>query len=465
MKTITISLCYFLFLNKVFCQHTIALDFNCANLSSAQEIKMDDINEGDFFIIRITNINLNLYKVSITTKDTVLSKPQVLPTFGNIDLDALSKAFAGLSPINTSVSQISQPVQTLDGKGLAQRIEFAPSNDNEKLILDSMDKNLAYLKTANQNLNDIVLTIDELKLRVYKLRLNSLMLNNPTTEFDFTTALNDVERIRTNILTLKSSIEDNKLKYEKISKEHQPIILSKPVLVTNDKKIKDLYSQIIAANSELFSSISADKTLELLLSIVLIQNNSSNIYTSLPIQFLGEQTKVKITITPREDKFNLQSYSTQITYPDKIQRYSVVGLSFYQSWLRDSTYSVINTLTSDTTSSYSFVAEDGINTEVGIAALLHYGGKFNNSDLGAHFAIGVGVPISNKFKPRLLMGGGLSYGGKHMVTIDGGLIIGYVDRLSSAINLTQSYTEIPENISVSKLAYKNFFSIGYIYQF
>ena len=158
--------------------------------------------------------------------------------------------------------------------------------------------------------------------------------------------------------------------------------------------------------SDAFASISADKTNELLSSIVFIQNNDSKTYTSLPIKFNGEQAKVQIFITPRDEKYNLQSYYSQIIFPQKIKTYTVVGISFYGSSLYDRAYSTIKTKVNNSTYNYSFKEENSSKAELGIAALLRYDKKWNDdNNFGGHFNIGAGVSISNKIKPRVLFGG------------------------------------------------------------
>lgn len=219
--------------------------------------------------------------------------------------------------------------------------------------------------------------------------------------------------------------------------------------------------------ADALSSISADKTNELFSTIVLLENNTNNTYTSLPIQFTGEQAKVKISIIPRDEKYNLQSYYTQIVYPQKIPNYIVVGLSLYGSSLYDKAYSIVETKGTDTI--YNIKKEENTSKgEIGIAALIHYGTILNENDtakLGAHVSLGAGISISDIIKPRFLFGGGLSYGEKHKFTFDCGIIVGYVNELSSNWNLSQPYPIKPEDITVLKIGVGIFWSIGYVYQF
>ena len=101
---------------------------------------------------------------------------------------------------------------------------------------------------------------------------------------------------------------------------------------------------------------------------------------------------------------------------------------------------------------------------MGIAALLRYGKKSESSDWGRHFSVGTGLSIEKSPKPRLLIGGGLSYGKKHNFTFDLGLIAGYTDTKSKVIDLNTVYTEKPSNITVTKLKAGAFVSFGYMFK-
>ena len=72
--------------------------------------------------------------------------------------------------------------------------------------------------------------------------------------------------------------------------------------------------------------------------------------------------------------------------------------------------------------------------------------------------------MTQSIKPRLLFGGGLSFGRDHMFAIDVGGIAGYVDKLSSVIEVGQAYGEKADTVTVSKNV-GIFASIGYLYSF
>jgi hypothetical protein len=273
----------------------------------------------------------------------------------------------------------------------------------------------------------------------------------------------EIEKIRNDIPILIKYITDKKNCYEAFAIANKASIAKQTELAAKDKSIKESYDKLLSTLTDALASISADRTFELLSAIVLIENNANNTYTSLPFQFIGDQAIVKISIVPRDEKYNLQSYYSQIVFPLEIKKYKVVGVSFYCTSLHDRAYSTIKT---DPTSDFSLLEENVSKAELGIAALFRYGEKWNKKNcFGGHFTLGTGISISNKIKPRFLIGGGFSFGKKHMVAIDCGGIVGYVDRLSDAVDLFEPPPEKPENITVSRIGLGIFGSIGYMYQF
>ena len=90
--------------------------------------------------------------------------------------------------------------------------------------------------------------------------------------------------------------------------------------------------------------------------------------------------------------------------------------------------------------------------------------KNHNDDFGYHGSFGVGVNIGENIRPRLLLGIGFSKGKTHSIALDFGLIAGYVDVKSNAVDLNTTYTVKPENLTVIKLKLGGFASIGYIFR-
>lgn len=424
---------------------TIEIDFSAKTIKTPN---IENIKKNGYYQIKIKHINLNLYKVTLAAVDTILSKPQQTPAFGNFNLDAISKVVSGISPISTT--KLRPDVAALSkGEYINNRmLKEIKSNAYNKYLIEKR-----------------AMRIDNLKLEVYKIRLGALKLDyKHITNLDINNELYYVSKLRDSIAMQKDMIIKDRDKYDLFVDSFMNEIALKPGLIENNKFIKESYGNLLITLTDLLSSISADKTNELLSPIVFIENNKNNTYLSLPFQFTGEQAKVKISIIPRDEKYNLQSYHTQILIPQELKYYRVVGLSLYGSSLYDKAYSIIEH-PEDTT--YIIKEADNISKgELGIAALLHYGRKLNETTkYGIHFNLGAGISISDKIKPRLLLGGGFSFGERHKLVIDGGLIVGYVNELSSTLELEHHYTTKPEIITISNIDYGGFGSIGYLYQF
>ncbi|NDA61654.1 MAG: hypothetical protein EBX50_06380, partial [Chitinophagia bacterium] len=233
-------------------------------------------------------------------------------------------------------------------------------------------------------------------------------------------------------------------------------------LKSYDEKIITDFEFLMKAVASLRDSISADKVSEYLQKMVVVNNNKGD-YTSLPFQFSGEQTRLQINITPRDPAYKLQSYSTQIVFPTFPLKYNVTGISYYYSGLYDDAYTTLKP--NDTTYQYSLIPSR--NYEPGIAALLHSGSKFKGNCIGYHITFGIGANISEKVRPRLMVGFGASFGKKHMISIDGGLIVGNVNRLNAGVDFNKIYFEKqrPDPIISQEVSYKLFASIGYLFKF
>lgn len=187
----------------------------------------------------------------------------------------------------------------------------------------------------------------------------------------------------------------------------------------------------------------------------------------MPLQFTKEQAIVDITIEPRDlATYKIQTFKTSITFPASKLSYAGVGASFYTSKLYDEVYSLEGFASNDSVTHYRAREESVTKREVGMAALLRVGTRFEKCEwLGIHGSIGPGISIGDKVKPRVLAGGGLAIGTKHCFSLDVGAIAGYVERLSTIYNSDKVLTVKPENVTVSKLKADLFLSLGYLYRF
>jgi hypothetical protein len=403
------------------------------------------IRKGDYYTIRINDINQNLFSIDLSVKDTLTGKPLETPGFGNFNLEALSKLATGIAPLSTSIS-------------------FGTQLRGDKVI-DSMvvySNSFSVLMTRSLNIYD---SIDSIKLEAYKIRLNALKLDNPGTKSSYNDMLTNLVKIRSNICTLKRDAVIKKEEYDIFSLRNKDTITANNRLNLMDKEIIDKYEKLIIIITDGSLAVNADKINELLMPLVLIENNKDNTYISMPFQFTGDEVKVRISIVPRDDKLNLQAYSTQIIFPPQ-KYYTHIGLSYYFSSLHDEPYSVADSIGNDTVTYYKIKKEDGSDFEMGLTTLLRYGIKFGEDDIvGFHGALGAGISLADKIKPRFFAGAGFSFGIKHMLAVDIGGIMGYAERLSDAADLSETYPDDPGEVTVSKAAFGFFGAIGYIYHF
>ena len=84
----------------------------------------------------------------------------------------------------------------------------------------------------------------------------------------------------------------------------------------------------------------------------------------------------------------------------------------------------------------------------------------NQENLSIQFSFGPGVSITNKLRPRFLIGGGFSYGNKHRVALDVGFIIGEVNQLSRQVS-KWGVNDSTSKLTVSDIKIGGFLSLGY----
>jgi hypothetical protein len=421
---------------------------------SLPEYNFRHINKGEFYKIKLEGINLNLYKVLLNVHDTVPGKPLETPAFGNFNLDILSKLVAAVGPMSASVTQA--PVKPLVPPSEQQKVTF------EKIDW-KMDSTICYQTSFTRVAEEDANEIDTLKLYVYKIRLNSLRIDYKYSLLDVENILKHIRVAVDAVKELRTRIQKSSDSYDGLSYAIKESINKYESLAAKDKTIKSSFIRLQGFTTDLLSSITADKVYELLMPLVSIQNNAKNTYTSLPMQFMGNQANIKISVVPRDEKLNLQTYNTQIVFPVK-KTYADIGLSYYVSKLCDSAYTIVETVSPDT--SYSVKKEQSDGYEMGLTALLRVGKKFGGKEnFGGHISMGAGISISNKVKPRLFAGAGLSYGEKNMIALDAGAAMGYVDRLSDGVTVSTDYQFKPETIIVSKPDIRLFIALGYIYHF
>lgn len=453
-------------------QHIIEYDFKYGRNDNQNEVfQIPAMVKGDFYKLKITNINTNLYKVLVNARDTVTAKALSTPTFADLSLDALKSAVAGIGPLSTAVSLALESTQksvtkmnfellAMDFTGVSK----AAGTGKVEEVKKELERVKQSLDEQIKNLETIVGQIDGLKLEVYKTRLLYLRTSGAATSFGYDEALRQVERIRSSLTTLGGQVAASKATYEAFAKANATII--EQHLKEANNAIKTAYGEFETTIGKAKGVVSADATHTLLNAIVLLENNQGNSYVTLPMQFTGDRTDMEITIAPRADSLLGQTYKTRLSFPLHKKEYAGVGLSFYYSSLKSEAYSYIETADTDSTSHFNIVQEDESAGEIGVASLFRFGTKAKNSDrFGIHASFGPGFSISDKVRPRVLYGVGVTIGKVHSLAIDLGGSTGYVDKKSNAVDLSRDYSAKPESATVASLSTGIFISAGYLFTF
>lgn len=443
---------------------TITYDMVTKTIDISDQAKFKKLTRNDFYRIKVSNVNQNLYKISFQTVDTVLSKALQTPTFGNFEIDAITKLIGGLSPLSTSIVEVQKQVEKAGN--VVSNLKGFTKNSEADTVNGEIERHNRILKSYLIAVQKIKASIDSVQLSVYQFELNALLLDDNNKckpdNNNYCSALQRILLIRIEIEDLNKKIKDSEREYLAFADAHKQEI--KKDYEEANGKVKAAYTGLITTTSETLALINADKTRELLSRMLVAQNNSATDYTTFPIQFTGERAKISLIVSPRKDDYLLQTYKTDLIIPFVQKNYTAVGISFYGAGLHDEVYSTLGTPVNDSVTNYTLVNEKASKQEIGVAALLRFGTKLDDSEFyGIHGSIGSGISISTKVKPRMLLGGGFSFGKTHMFTIDGGLIAGYVDRLSAVANERAVYVK-PEPVMVSKLKAGGFISFGYLFR-
>ncbi|MCT4582963.1 MAG: hypothetical protein N4A35_16240 [Flavobacteriales bacterium] len=419
--------------------------------------KIKSMAKGDFFKVKIDNINLNIYGVSLEKNDSTL--------FKEFNTSNLFNSYTNLSSLVDGIisSVISIPKNEID------------SNNKKKIQKPSELTGISNfysvkLLSFGFLIKNIASDIDSLAIKTNmdikrSKVLYSIEKNDPNKKID----IKYIDKYHAKIIEFKDSLESigkgissisNKL--IKIKDSLSKIDSSKYIKTVND------FNTLSTAVSKLqvnLSSENVNKTLNTLYDII---NNSSGKYETLPIQMTDDFTTLNLKITPLDSGSRLPSYNTKIAFPLQRDFYFSVGTGVYHAGLNDSVYSVIGQNENDSVNSYRLINERSNNFELGANIMLQGGYIFcrkNNINIGVHASLGTGFSFTQNVRTRFLYGGGLTIGNKHNLAINIGGISGYVDRLSNAFNLDSKYSEIPEKTNVSLIQHKLFGSVGYCFIF
>ncbi len=447
------------------------------NMGTHQLTGLDSLNglkEGETYLVNVTGVNLNLYRVKVNGRDSSIATALTFPGFGNVATDVLAKLAGGLSLSSASHSSINQvyPAAT-NFHALTQTRKFQDllgeymmnvqkEDSLKKLMLAMLPKYNADIKILALDLTKLKVRIDNIALAVQKqsYKLRQMKPEVPDTTVDrFLVLLADV---RQEVVAKQEGVQQLQLDFALWNTKAGVIELLKDKDTKSDAEaLGKAMGELASTSTQLLTSIDATNTAKVLDPLFALQQMAGKPYTSAPFQYHGGDGKIDITVEPVEKDSRLPSYHADYSFPARPKMYWGVSAGFYGASLYSDAYSTLV----DTADSYSIVQEHVDHHEIGVDALFTFGSRIGEKvPIGLHVVVGPGVGIAEKVRPRVLLGLGLSFGERNKVLLDGGFIAGWVDRRSAAFESEGPYkTHAGDAITVSKLDSSFFLSLGYFF--
>jgi hypothetical protein len=450
-------------------KYQVAFDFsNPLEITYPKKIKT-----GDFYQVVVEGINLNNYIVQLQNSDTVYSaKALDFPIFGGIDISDLS-----FSSLNIS-SLFTIPVEKKkdgNGKVFTSALIQAPDTVLLREIHDIIKLSQNFLTIFKFDLAESNIKIDNQYFDLTKARIRAKALAQiPSTEgIDIDQKLKDFDTLRYQLIDLKKGFDINLKSFDEYFNQPKVII---QIEKEENLKLKKLKEEVVSAYNDkkqnlnsLQSKVNNENVEKAMVSVYQLYQTTT--YTSLPIQFNGEEAELRMKFIPKDSASNLQSYTLSPIKFGRSPWYWAVGPSLYYSKLQEERVGLETIQVNDSTQNFKVLPESALKGELGVAALFHFGRKLNLSkgvDMGIHLSVGTGVSLSDTVKPRLLYGGGFSVGERHHLTVDLGWATGYVNRVSTRITDDpigyDTIYPVKPDVLVTGLDTKFFIGVGYMFR-
>ncbi|MFY0674602.1 MAG: hypothetical protein JXQ87_14480 [Bacteroidia bacterium] len=459
----------------VFCQ--VEIDFADSNIDPV----IGDVGKGEFFRVKVKNVNLNKYSIEVLIDNNVVPNAEVFPTVPSVDLSGLSSLASVVEDFPEIGYQLPDESndQPIEGNTIIE-MQKSDQNDVPKYFWSLMKKlwnNLEIQESELDSLGKDVSKDYQTLISHYSIFQNyrsqllgygeNDLITSKITKVEVERMVDDLNKIYERNSKIKGQVKSIE---RCITEIYQPVRqnteypispkLHQEILDVTQKVeyLKVMVDEIIAKSSK--------AQIDALLESILYLNEKTD-YISLPIQNISGQTKVTVNIKPREEyaKVGGQSYTFgPFLVPGQLQNYISTGASFYAAGLRDNR--VQKDIIMSDTSMYQLSDLPDNPFELGISSLLKYGRKHEvellgeMQDVGLHFSCGLGARIGATIKPRILVGGGVTFGDIHNISIDYGYIIGYTSQLSPNIEFDREYLNVNDPF-INGLRASFFISIGY----
>ena len=455
-------------------QSKVTFDFETKKLTMTD---LGELSEGELYQLEIKNINLNLYKVIAAGRDSTIYNEISFPSFSSLNISSINDLVSGLANSITTIVKEAEPnnpsAAPRTGNLREPTVQELMERDAEvfKDFLDGVEAQMGLLLSNYNNFGSIIAEVDIVEKRIVKFYVSSFRNSGYIADISISNTLDSIQEVRKKLYALKIQVIGESVAYQNSLSKFDKNLLESPLSVNSLSVLSNTRSALLTLVDSTMKNVDLSDMEQRLKTITFLRNNMSvdaskklstlSTYISIPLQHTGDASILNFSIIPLDPRSNLSSYhSGDVMFPLKSNNYFSIGGAFYSSSLSSDQVSKLGYAEGDTVAGYTIFKEKGAGYEIGVATLIRVGKK-NESGNGRHFLFGPGISISKPIKPRLLIGGGLSYGKKHNLTIEGGLVVGYVDRLSGAISEGTILKQLPDNILYSRLLPGAFISLGY----
>lgn len=476
MKKLLISLLCMSSL-QVFAQTEVVIDFKTKLVNQP---KTSELCKNKIVRVKIVNLPVSNYKVSINKTDSVVSIGTAPGLFSVFSFgDGFNSLLAGLSSYTV---HSTAPVSVVGADDAGP--DRAPANAKKKKPTlrdvngkskvriinpcyspDAADINSLITKTRNEIFDFHYSFRDE----VIK-EADNLMYKVSLDEFKAGQNFKDLaEKIIALRLKKDKELEKKYVEYyDKILKlESYDLVRSCAALKAGDSMLA-----VYKRNFDLFLNRFDTTFNETLIAKVHKQLNPPvpvTEFLSLPYRLNGDITKFAIDIVGIDASKTPQSYSTVIELEKHPQRLWSFTTGVFVSGLKNDEFSIVANVKPSVanpakldTMNYSLLQEKNNGVGVGINALMHFGGYFSESnDLGGFVTFGPGLTLEKTPQVRVMIGGGLMFGRTNKLALSFGWTGGPVKRKADSYSLTSTYNPAPTDITRDKFGGSWFVSLGY----
>jgi len=439
-----------------------AIEFDFADRCTAPDLTKLELKRGDYYAVWIRNLNLNLYQVKLSASDTTIAKVITFPSFDLVSVTGIKDLLASVGTTVSSATGGSVAMVRPPAGPIPIRVKYQLEKE-EKRLKGHTDTLEAIVESITSVNDDVVL---------YKLRFSAEFpcqsSSSPTT--DGLSELMEIDTRMKAIRTRISELKGNVITGDKTFKQFcdsagiNTYIEQTPTLKKQRDALLESSIKLKAAVDEQLKPFSLEKIAAKTIALGMVRSNATMGYRSLPMQYNGGEGKVELEIVPIDTTLNLSRYAPPSYYfPVSRRSYWGVSTSFYATGLYDEAIST--GVDPNDSTRFALFPEERNKGEYGAALKFVFGTVVYDqgmADWGVHLTIGPGVNVSERIRPRLLTGAGVSYGRKNRVVFDLGWITGYVARRSSAYSNDGGYLQAPENSTVDRLKGSGFISLGYM---